>query len=194
MDITPRQLEIIEAAGKILTSSGVSGLTIKNLAKEMQFSESAIYRHFTSKEEIILAMLEYLAITIEERLQNAIRATDEPEAKFTTMFQSQFAFFESQRHFVVAVFSDGLLKESQSINEAILKLLGIIVKNLFPILLEGQQKGVFSNSVPLEDLMYILMGTFRLQMFRWRLEDFQFDINEAGNKMIQSVLTLIKNK
>jgi hypothetical protein len=38
------------------------------------------------------------------------------------------------------------------------------------------------------------MGTFRLQMFRWRLEDFQFDINETGNKMIQSVLTLIKNK
>ena len=194
MDITPRQLEIIEAAGKILTSSGVSGLTIKNLAKEMHFSESAIYRHFTSKEEIILAMLEYLAITIEERLQNTIRATDEPEAKFTAMFQSQFAFFESHRYFVVAVFSDGLLKESQSINEAILKLLGIIIKNLFPILLEGQQKGVFSNTVPLEDLMYILMGAFRLQMFRWRLEDFQFDINEAGNKMIQSVLTLIKNK
>lgn len=194
MDITPRQLEIIEAAGKILTSSGVSGLTIKNLAKEMQFSESAIYRHFTSKEEIILAMLEYLAITIDERLQNAIRAADEPEVKFTAMFQSQFAFFESQRHFVVAVFSDGLLKESQSINEAILKLLGIIVKNLFPILLEGRQKGVFSDTVPLEDLMYILMGTFRLQMFRWRLEDFQFDINETGNKMIQSVLTLIKNK
>ena len=194
MDITPRQLEIIEAAGKILTSSGVSGLTIKNLAKEMQFSESAIYRHFTSKEEIILAMLEYLAITIDERLQTAIWAADEPEAKFTAMFQSQFAFFESQRHFVVAVFSDGLLKESQSINEAILKLLGIIVKNLFPILLEGRQKGVFSDTVPLEDLMYILMGTFRLQMFRWRLEDFQFDINETGNKMIQSVLTLIKNK
>ncbi len=194
MDITPRQFEIIEAAGKILTSSGVSGLTIKNLAKEMQFSESAIYRHFTSKEEIILAILEYLALTIEERLQNAIQATDEPDVKLTAMFQSQFAFFESHRHFVVAVFSDGLLKESQSINEAILKLLGIIGKKLFPILLEGQQKGIFSKTVPLEDLMYILMGAFRLQMLRCRLEDFQFDINEVGNKMIQSALTLIKNK
>ena len=193
MEITSRQLEIIEAAGKILTSSGVSGLTIKNLAKEMDFSESAIYRHFTSKEEIILAMLEYLARTIDEYLQNAIPITDDPKEKFVAMFQSQFAFFESHRHFVVVVFSDGLLKESQSINEAILKLLGIIVKNLFPILLEGQNKGVFSNSVPLEDLMYILMGTFRLQMFRWRLEDFQFDIIEAGNKMIQSVLTLIQS-
>ena len=40
--ISDRQLEIIEAAGKILTASGVSGLTIKNLAREMKFSESAI--------------------------------------------------------------------------------------------------------------------------------------------------------
>ena len=48
-EISNRQFEIIVAAGKILTSSGVSGLTIKNLAKEMKFSESAIYRHFASK-------------------------------------------------------------------------------------------------------------------------------------------------
>ena len=60
--ISDRQLEIIEAAGKILTASGVSGLTIKNLAKEMKFSESAIYRHFTSKEEIIIALLEFLKV------------------------------------------------------------------------------------------------------------------------------------
>ena len=33
-NISGRQLEIIEAAGKILTASGVGGLTIKNLAKE----------------------------------------------------------------------------------------------------------------------------------------------------------------
>ncbi len=43
MELSERQLEIVEAAGRILTSSGVSGLTIKNLANEMKFSESAIY-------------------------------------------------------------------------------------------------------------------------------------------------------
>ena len=59
--ISDRQLEIIEATGKILTASGLSGLTIKNLAKEMKFTESAIYRHFESKEAIIITMLNYLA-------------------------------------------------------------------------------------------------------------------------------------
>lgn len=194
MDITPRQFEIVEAAGKILTSSGVSGLTIKNLAKEMKFSESAIYRHFTSKEEIIIAMLDYLAETIDKRLQNAIQTIDNPEAKFAAIFQSQFTFFENHRHFVVAVFSDGLLKESQGINEAIFRVISVKIKYLFPILLEGQQKGVFTNTISTEDLMYILMGTFRLLMFRWRLEDFQFDIKISGDKMVQSILTLIKNK
>ena len=88
--ISDRQLEIIEAAGKILTASGISGLTIKNLAKEMKFSESAIYRHFTSKEEIIIALLDYLAQSMDERYSNAIKSEHTPEEKFTLLFQNQF--------------------------------------------------------------------------------------------------------
>lgn len=102
--ISDRQLEIIEAAGKILTASGISGLTIKNLAKEMKFSESAIYRHFTSKEEIIIALLDYLAQSMDERYTNAISSEHSPEEKFTTLFQNQFSFFKKHPHFVVAVF------------------------------------------------------------------------------------------
>jgi len=65
-NITSRQIEIIDAAGKILTKLGICGLTIKNLAKELQFSESAIYRHFKSKNEIIMEMLHYLAENLED--------------------------------------------------------------------------------------------------------------------------------
>jgi TetR/AcrR family fatty acid metabolism transcriptional regulator len=36
-----RQQEIIESAGKLLMEKGVKGLTTKNLAHEMGFSESA---------------------------------------------------------------------------------------------------------------------------------------------------------
>jgi len=191
MDITPRQLEIIEAAGKILTVSGVSGLTIKNLAKEMHFSESAIYRHFASKEEIIVAMLNYLADSIDERLSN-LNSTANPEAKFKAMFDEQFRFFKDNPHFVVAVFSDGLMEESQLINETILKLMNVKMKHLMPVMMEGQQKGIFTNAITAEELIHIVMGTFKLQMFKWRIANFEFDINRNGNNMVQSILTLIK--
>jgi len=193
MDITPRQLEIIEAAGKILTSSGVSGLTIKNLAKEMHFSESAIYRHFKSKEDIIVAMLNYLANSIDDRLSNLNSSLD-PETKFKAMFQEQFRFFKINPHFVVAVFSDGLMEESKLINESLLKLMNVKMKHLMPIMMEGQQKGVFTNALTTEELMHFIMGAFKLQMFKWRIAHFEFDINRIGDNMLQSILTLIKNK
>jgi AcrR family transcriptional regulator len=193
MDITPRQIEIIEAAGKILTSSGVSGLTIKNLAKEMQFSESAIYRHFASKEEIIVAMLNYLADDIDKRLSNLAKPAD-PEEQFKSLFREQFRFFSINPHFVVAVFSDGLMEESQLINQNILKLMNVKIKHLMPIIMEGQQKGIFTNAITTDELMHIIMGTFKLQMFKWRIANFEFDIKRNGDNMVQSLLTLIKNK
>lgn len=192
--ISNRQLQIIEAAGKILTASGVSGLTIKNLAKEMKFSESAIYRHFTSKEEIVVALLEYLANNMDERYKDVITPDQTPEDKFTNLFQNQFLFFKNNPHFVVAVFSDGLMEESQRINEIILKIMSVKMKHLMPIILEGQKKKIFTNFISSDDLIHIVMGTFRLQMFKWRVSNFQFDITLHGDKMIQSVLKLIKTK
>jgi len=189
-----RQLEIVEAAGKILTASGVGGLTIKNLAKEMKFSESAIYRHFTSKEEIIIALLEYLALSMDERYTNAISNEQSPEEKFKTLFQNQFSFFEKNPHFVVAVFSDGLMDESQRINETILKIMSVKMKHLMPVIIEGQQKGIFTSAIATHELMQIVMGTFRLQMYKWRLANFEFDLSTVGEDTIQSVLTLVKVK
>ncbi len=191
MEITTRQLEIIEAAGKILTASGVSGLTIKNLAKEMRFSESAIYRHFESKEEIILSMLNYLASNTEKRLSN-IQLTTDPEENLKALFREQFSFFSLNPHLVVAVFSDGLLAESQRINETFMKLMNIKMKFLMPIIMEGQQRRIFTNAITTDELMHIIMGTFKLQMFKWRIANFEFDIKRSGDNMVQSILTLIK--
>jgi TetR/AcrR family transcriptional regulator, fatty acid metabolism regulator protein len=193
MEITSRQLDIIEAAGKILTSSGVGGLTIKNLAKEMQFSESAIYRHFSSKEEIIVAMLNYLADSIDERLSKMPPSTD-PEENLKAMFREHFRFFNMHPYFVVAVFSDGLMEGSQRINKAIIEIMSVKIKHLMPVIIEGQNKGVFTSEVTASELMHIIMGTFRLQMFKWRSADFKLEIISSGDEMVKAILKLIKNK
>ena len=189
--VSERQLEIIDAAGKILTSEGVSGLTIKNLARQMNFSEAAVYRHFTSKEEIIVAMLTYLAESMDQRYSGLSRVTG-PEERFRALFQEQFRFFSKNPHFVVAVFSDGLMEESKRINETIARIMAVKMKHLTPVLKAGQAKGIFTNAISLEDLMHIVMGTFRLQMFKWRMSNFQSDIKKTGDSMVQSLLTLIK--
>lgn len=191
-EISDRQLEIIESAGKILTNSGLSGFTTKNLAKEMGFSESAIYRHFESKEAIIIAMLEFLGGDMDQRLGGAIDSNSTSEEKFRALFKNQFSFFSANPHFVVAVFSDGLLEESDKINQAILNIMQVKMKHLMPIVMEGQQNGAFTQSITPEELVHIIMGSFRLQMFKWRISNFQFDIQRTGLNMLEALLTIIK--
>jgi AcrR family transcriptional regulator len=189
-----RQLEIIDAAGRLLTASGVKGLTIKNLAKEMQFSESAIYRHFTNKESIIVGMLNYLADSMDERLAKAVRPGDSADNKLRSLLNKRSIFFKKHPHFVVAVFSDGLMEESGHINEAILKIMNVMQKHLTPIIKEGQQEGVFTSALSSEELIHIIMGTFRLQKFKWRAANFKFDLKKDSERRIESLLTLIKVK
>jgi AcrR family transcriptional regulator len=191
MELSTRQLEIVEATGRLLTNYGLGGLTIKNLAKEMHFAESALYRHFKNKEEIIISLLQYLVDNIEERMVN-ISFSDEPEKNFTALFSSQFEFFHDKPYFVAAVFSDSLMEENKNINKMIRELINVKTKYLKQIIKDGQTKGVFSNEIPTEQIVNIIMGSFQLQMLKWRISNFRFDIIETGNQMIQSLITLIR--
>ena len=146
-EVSERQQEIIESAGKILTVSGVSGLTIKNLAKEMSFSESAIYRHFKSKEEIIVAMLDYIASSLDKRNQNIDVSSLNPAEKLIVNFETQFSFFKEKPHFVAAVFTEGFMEENHRINQTILKIMSQKVNHLLPIFKEGQDQNIFTNEI-----------------------------------------------
>jgi AcrR family transcriptional regulator len=191
-EISERQKEIIEAAGKLLSNSGVSGLTTKKLAQEMGFSEAAIYRHFENKEAIIVGLMEFLKADMDQRLAAAIKENNTPESKFKAIFKSQFDFFSENPHFVVAVFSDGLLEASEKINQAILHLMQTKISYLMPVILDGQQKGIFTQSITSEELVHIIIGSFRLQMFKWKIANFQFDLRRNGQNIIESLLTIIK--
>ncbi|MBI2258715.1 MAG: TetR/AcrR family transcriptional regulator [Flavobacteriia bacterium] len=191
--LTDRQHEIIDAAGLLLTRSGVNGLTIKNLAKEMSFTESAVYRHFQSKEEIIVTLLNYLNEKIVIECKKASQEK-EVEDKLIAIFQNLFRFFKAHPHFVVVVFSDGLMEESQAINAGILRLMQSKMFYIMPIIMEGQQSGKFTKKLSAEQLIHIIMGAVRLQMFKWRLSSFEMDLEKQSKPVLDAILQLISTE
>ncbi|HCM75649.1 MAG TPA: TetR/AcrR family transcriptional regulator [Cytophagales bacterium] len=194
MEIKDRQLEIIEAAGELLTESGLGGLTTKNLAAKMGFSEAALYKHFKNKEDIVLTMLRYLAGNIEERMVNTVSKYDKPQDKLSAIFKSQFTFFDEKPQFLIAIFSEGLLESSPEINQAISDIMAITRKHLIQIIQQGQKQGQFTHKVQAADLAHIVMGSFRLQMLQWRMSGFGFDLKARGNKLIANLIALIATR
>ena len=53
-----RRSQILEAAEKLMRSRGLSGVTTRQISKEVGCSEAALYFHFKGRLELLLAMLE----------------------------------------------------------------------------------------------------------------------------------------
>jgi len=71
---TIRKKQIMHAARKLIMRSGSEHVTIKNIAKEVGISDSAIYRHFNSKMQILSFLADSLTdgLIIDFRISNAI--------------------------------------------------------------------------------------------------------------------------
>ena len=192
MQISDKQQAIIEASGKILMENGVLGLTTKNLALEMNFSESALYRHFKNKEEIILLLIKYLSNNINERFENILNADINPEEKYIQLFKSQFEFFNKNPHFIVIVLSDGLIDNSVVIKNEVLKLIQTNATCYKKVIIQGQNSKIFNQEIGADDLVNFAMGTFRLQMLKWKLSNFSLDLETEGLKTMINLLNLFK--
>ena len=193
MNIKPRQLEIIEATGKLLTTSGINGLTIKNLASEMNFSESAIYRHFSSKEEIIVTLLKYLNENVNTIFkESSISGVFEKD--FTALFKELTYYFKENPFYVVVVFSEGLVNESAQIGEKIIQLMNSLTKHAQAIIKEGQEKDLITRSLTSEQIVEIIIPAFRHQLFRWKISNFESDVAQNIESLAGSLLLLLKER
>lgn len=189
-----RQLEILEASGKLLMDKGIMGMTTKNLAQEMNFSESALYRHFKDKEAIVTHLIGYLSENINQRFAAITAKNLNAVETLSQLFASQFSFFKNNPHFIVIVLSDSLIDNSSNIRSEILKLMQSNAGVFLKVVKDGQEKGQLSNEIEPEDLVHVIIGSFRLQMLKWKLADFSFDIEKKGMKTMETVLSLIKTK
>ena len=193
MDIKPRQLEIIEAAGQLVTEDGFAALTTKRLAERMHFTEAALYRHFKSKEEILVTMLHHLAANIDERLTAVAGTHPEPVERVRAMFDSQFTYVQKNPQDLMALFATGVLEASHGIDAGIDRIMVVKRRHLLNAIKDGQRSGDFTSDHSAETLSHIIMGTFRLHMLQWRMSGRSFDVRKKGKALIGSALDLITN-
>ena len=91
---TSRQIEIMEAATNRISKFGIQHLTIKTLAEDIGLSEPALYRHFKSKNEILLSLLEYFKTEMKNRIQSIPSPPNETEGdRLRAIFNSQLQTF-----------------------------------------------------------------------------------------------------
>jgi AcrR family transcriptional regulator len=71
---TPRVAEIVAAARRILEAGGRESLTMRRVADELGIQAPSLYKHFASKAELELALLNDAMVEIGDASHRAVRA------------------------------------------------------------------------------------------------------------------------
>jgi len=186
-----RHLEIFEVSGRLISEKGFNHLTIGNIAKELNFSQQAIYHHFASEEEILIGLVKHLSVQLENSLNVLLQNKKSSIERFKAFFHIQFSFLNRNKLFIDLLLSEGIIDDRLIINDLIIEVLGINTKYLLPIIIQGQREKKIINSVSPEDLLNFVMGSFRLRIIKWRWSGAHMDLNHYGGMFIQSLLKIV---
>ncbi|MGF7141398.1 TetR/AcrR family transcriptional regulator [Roseimarinus sediminis] len=181
---TDRQAEIILVALELINTKGIQGLTIKNISKEIGISEPAIYRHFASKSDILLGVLsnfKEMAIMLSEIVENYNATATE---KLDFLFSRMLDLFTQTPSMVSVIFSEEIFKNDEMLKAKINETVTLQTKTIESIILQGQNENQIRTDIDERDLALLTMGSFRLLVKKWELNNHNFDLQKDGKKLI----------
>src|SRR5256712_5532401 len=73
-----RRARILEAATRVFSAKGYHGTLVDEIASEAETSKGGVYFHFPNKQAIFLALLDYLADMLRERIEAAVASHTDP--------------------------------------------------------------------------------------------------------------------
>ena len=190
-NLTDRQSQIVGESINIISETGIQGLTIKALAKKINISEPAIYRHFGSKMEILLAILDTFKQDRQVVLTKMAVDNISSVEKLERIFRYHFDNFTQNPALTAVIFSEEIFKNDDRLSEKVLAIMETNQQILLGILENGQTNGEVRDDIPAEQIALILLGSLRLLVTQWRLTGFSFNLVNKGDDLWNSVRKLI---
>ena len=188
---TARQKEITEVALELISEKGIQGLTIKNLAKKIGITEPAIYRHYESKIDILIAVLDLFKQNTEQLFEKELNNKGNAIEKIEHLFTKHFTSFSATPSLVSVIFSEEIFRNEPVLIDKISEVIGKNDKILTTILVIGQNNGEIRTDVEARYLSIVIMGTLRLFVKNWQFSAFSYNLHEEGKKLIDSIKLLI---
>jgi AcrR family transcriptional regulator len=186
-ELTKRQNEIIQVSIKLIAKGGIQELTMKHIAREMSMTEPAIYRHFESKMDILEAILSRFE---DFAAASAAKAKEQEQVNLDTIGKLVVSRFEKMSEnpaLATVIFSEELFRNEDRLSKKVYQIMQLHFEAMSGILEKCRQQGCVRTDVPVSVMCHLIMGSIRLNVTRWRLSDYSFDLVEEGKKIWQAL-------
>lgn len=192
MDITQRQMQIVKAAIEVMARQGYEKLTTKNLAKSLGVTDAALYKHFSSKKELIrmiLCYFEHLSCRVIEEIQNQDLAPTERIRRFVL---NRYELFSEEPDLAMVMFSEELFKNDHSFEDHLLTIMHIHRDQVLGYIMEAQQQELICSQLNPMHIFRMIVGSMRLTVTQWNLSKHSFNLLQEGTALLDTIMKLIE--
>ena len=161
--------EILDAARKVLASRGLDGVTLEQIAREAEFAVGSIYRHFSSKEQLIEELLVDLTEPFFEELAELGQQGLGFEARLDAFVDLVLTrHIESEPFLMALLAAPGAFPAPGSAAGRQLHEIGLrYISALDALLAQGQSDGVIAEGDRTPTV--IALGGLIDSLVRWRM-------------------------
>lgn len=139
---------LLTEAAQIIANDGLSGLSLRKLAKICGVSSMALYRHFSNKEALVIAVLEQGYELLQQKFNDIYQQHGDADVIVTlkALGQGYFDFAREHRNFFHLIYGENIFlsQYKEQLNEQ--------ANSIFKFLKSILKKGMDGNKIMQQDL------------------------------------------
>ena len=178
-----RQHQIIEAARNLITIRGMEGVTIDAIAEEVGLTEGAIYRHFTSKHQILTLLID----DIERSLLNTVRSAqvegDSALENLERILEAHLSDVEGHRAASFVVITEAMGFDGIGLGPRVSSMLTHYLEFVRGVLEQGIKEGSIRHNVDAEAAAIAFLGLIQSTATLWALNSHSPPLTERRVQM-----------
>jgi len=185
--------KIIMTCLRIVDKHGIKGLTVARIAKEVGFAESALYRHFKSKKEIIELILDE-SLTMAQAQYKAIKkAGRDPRQQLRQLLRIYLEFLEAYPGMYRILFSDEIHLGESHLLDKLVHIINELLTALEEIVVQGKKSGAFKKTIDVSMTSIHFLGIIQTAFTIWSLKaNRETSLVLAGDRMLNQLFTGIE--
>jgi AcrR family transcriptional regulator len=189
-----RKKQIADAAAKIIVKYGSEHVTTKRIAEEVGISETAIYRHFKSKEELLAFLIDDIEKTLLSEIQ-----LDTNDGLYTLetlekIIQTHIVHIVKRKGISFQVIAEIISLGSKNLNKQTFLVISNYISRVEDILQQGSKSGVIKQHIDLHAAATLFFGMTQGLVNTWALSQYSFNLEEKYNSAWKIFRDSILNK
>lgn len=153
-----RQEQIKQAVLDIIYTDGLKNLSTRNLAKRIGMSEGTIFRHFATKQDIILSIISDVQDEFIGKLRIVANSKLEPEKRLNEYLCETVRYLTENKGITMLLFSEASHNNDATLKTNLQQIFNNQKALVSKIILDGIALGKWDESIAVENVAMIYMG------------------------------------